>query len=146
MKREITFNKNKLFDSIKQGEVLYSAGIWLSSIPNGTWVLKLERKPTQRTLSQNALMWVWMDAIAEEWSEATDRYYSRDVVKEFLCRKYLPLEMPDGSVVGGSTSGLTTEQMGEFMDKVQAYAATEWGITLLNPEDKMFEQWRNQYE
>jgi hypothetical protein len=147
MKREIVLSKSK------EGAILFGCSYWvdvidtwLKSIGSGTYVLKLEKKQSQRTLSQNALMWVWFDAIAKEFTEATDKYYNRDCVKEFFCRKYLPLELPNGEVVGGSTSGLTTEQMSEFMEKVQAYAATEWGISLLNPEDKMFDQWRNQYE
>lgn len=146
MKREIYFNKSKDGYSVYPGRLLDALSMWLGSLSHGTWVLKLERKQSQRTLSQNALMWVWFDAIAKEWSDATDKCFSREGVKEFFCRKYLPIEMPNGEVVGGSTSGLNTEQMSEFMEKVQAYAATEWGITLLNQEDKMFDQWRSQYE
>lgn len=147
MKREIVIEKKK--DGMLPGPIhtiVELVTIWLRTIGNGTWVLKLERKANQRTLSQNALMWVWFEILAKEWSEASDKYYTRDQLKEFFCRKYLPLEMPDGSVIGGSTSGLTTEQMSEFMDKVQAYAGSEWGIELLNQEDEMFNQWRNQYE
>ena len=140
------FNKRQEVFDIPPVKVQEYVLMWLSSIGSGTWELKLERKASQRTLSQNALMWVWFDAIANEWSEATDRYYSRDSVKEYFCRKYLPVELPDGSVVGGSTSGLTTEQMSEFMEKIQAYAGSEWGISLLSPEDNMFDEWRKQYE
>jgi hypothetical protein len=48
-------------------------------------------------------------------------------------------------VIAGSTKGLTTEQMTEFLNQVQADAATEYGITLPNPEDMYFEVWAKQY-
>lgn len=146
MKRELFFKKGRSGISIPHTDILEYVDMWLHSIGAGDWVLKLERKQTQRSLSQNSLMWIWFDVIAKEWSEATDKYYSRDGVKDYFCRKYLPMELPNGEVVGGSTSILTTEQMTEFLDKVQAYAATEWGITLLSQEDKMFNEWRSQYE
>lgn len=119
--------------------------MWLQTIGRGTWVLKLEKKAAQRTVSQNALMWTWFDVIAKEWAEATDRCYTKEQVKEMFTRKFLPIDTPLG-VVGRSTSSLTTEEMSEFMDKVHAYVSTEWGIELLNPEDKMFNEWKSQYE
>ena len=147
MKREIVLSKGA------DGSILIGCGswydvinTWLKSIGTGMWVLKLEKKASQRSISQNKLMWLWFEAIAQEFTEASEEYYSRDAVKEYFCRKFRPLRMPDGEIVGGSTSNMTTEEMTEFLDKVQAYAATTWGITLMNPEDKMFDQWRNQYE
>ena len=86
-----------------------------------------------------------VDAIAKEWTDATDRQYTKEQVKEMFTEKYLPIETPMGTV-GRSTSELTTEEMSDFLTKVQAYAATEWDITLLSPADKMFNEWKEQYE
>lgn len=147
MKREIVLSKGK------DGSILIGCGswyevinTWLKSIGQGTWVLKLERKQSQRSISQNKLMWLWFEAIAQEFTEASEETYSREVIKEYFCRKFRPLRMPDGEIVGGSTSCMTTEEMSEFLEKVQAYTLTTWGIELKSPEDKMFDQWRNQYE
>jgi hypothetical protein len=87
-----------------------------------------------------------MEALSKEWAEATDDHYTKEQWKEFFARKFLPVTGPCGEIVGGSTSALTTEQMTEFLTKIQAYAATEWGITLLGAEDSMFNEWRSQYE
>ena len=54
------------------------------------------------------------------------------------------MDTPRGRIAG-HTSGLTTEQMTEFLNKVQADAASEYGITLPNPEDLYFEMWAEQY-
>ena len=147
MKREINIRKERgELTGCTFGSICGAVKMWIETVPNGEWVLRIEKKKTQRSVSQNALMWIWFSVIAQEWSEATDRYYSKESVKEFFCRKYLPIELPNGEVVGGSTSGLTTEQFTEFLNKIQAHAATEWGITLFGAEDEMFNEWKEQSE
>lgn len=145
MKREKVFTIDQHGCDVSISNMFDLVNMWMRTIGSGTWVLKLEKKPVQRSISQNALMWVWFDAIAQEWSEATDRCYTKESVKDMFTAKYLPVTMPDGSVVGRGTSGLSSEEMAEFLTKVQAYAQTEWGISLLSPEDMMFNEWRNQY-
>lgn len=144
MKREITIVKSEGFEPAVYN-INEMVDMWLRSCPNGEWTLKLEKTKHQRSTSQNALMWIWFDAIAKEWTDATDKQYTKEQVKEMFTAKYLPVDTPMGRV-GKSTSGLSTEEMSAFLEKVQAYAATEWNITLLSPEDKMFNEWRNQYE
>lgn len=119
--------------------------MWLDTCPNGDWVLSMEKEKKQRSVSQNALMWLWFDVIAKEWSDATDVMYTKEQVKDMFTRKFLPMDTPMG-VIGKSTSSLSVDEMTEFLNKVQAYATSEWGISLLSAEDKMFDTWRRQYE
>lgn len=146
MKREIVFSKSGGALTVPVGTLVDTVVMWASTISGGEWSLKLEKAKKQRGVSQNALLWVWMDAIAKEWADATDQHYTKEQFKEFFAREFLPVTGPDGSVIGGSTSALTTEQMNTFLTKIQVYAAERWGITLLGSEDKMFNEWRNQYE
>lgn len=145
MKREIVFSKDKMSLTRSMTDILGVVQMWIGGASTGTWVLKMEKKPVQRSISQNALMWIWFDAIAKEWTEATDRTYTKDMVKEMFTAKYLPMETPMG-IVGKSTSTLSVDEMAEFLTKVQAHAASEWGISLLSPQDKMFYEWQSQYE
>lgn len=145
MKREITIVKSEGFEPAVYN-INETVDMWLRTCPNGEWVLKLEKPKNTRSNSQNALLWVWMEVMSKEWAEATDDHYTKEQWKEFFARKFIPVTGPDGQTVGGSTSGLTPEQMTEFLNKIQAYAATEWGITLLGAEDKMFNEWKEQYE
>ena len=146
MKREIDIKKEPLACSRSIEELWRVVEMWITTCPNGEWTLKLEKKVRQRGLSQNALLWVWMEVLSKEWAEATGDHYTKEQWKEFFARKFLPVTGPDGEIVGGSTSALTTEQMTEFLTKIQAHVATEWGITLLGAEDQMFNEWRSQYE
>lgn len=150
MKREIIFRKTQHgceAVNVPEGKTVADMFyMWLDTVSIGEWVLKFEKKSTKRGLSQNALLWVWMEVMSKEWADATDDHYTKEQWKEFFARKFLPVTGPGGEIVGGSTSALTQEQMTEFLNKIQSYAATEWGVALLGAEDNMFDEWRKMYE
>ena len=118
---------------------------WMQFAANGTYAVSLERKREQRSIPQNKLMWMWFKAIADVWSDATGRKYLSEDVHDAYCIMFLPREAPNGMRYAGSTSALTKEEMTDFLNKVHADAATEYGITLPNPDDQLFEAWAAQY-
>ena len=142
MKRIVVYNKDK--GTTNSPEVLETIQLWLDTVRNGQYTIEMKKVVGKRSISQNKLMWLWFSAIADAWSDATGRVFTRNEVHDAYCQMFLPIDTPKGRV-GGSTSGLSTEEMSEFLEKVHADAADD-GITLLNPEDKMFEQWAMQYE
>ena len=142
MKRLVIYNKDKYTNN--NSEVIDRVMLWLSTALNGNYTIEMKRVQEKRSISQNKLMWVWFDVIADAWSDATGRVFTRNDVHDAYCLMFLPVDTPKGRV-GGSTSGLSTEQMSEFMEKVQADAASD-GIVLLNPEEKFFDEWAAQYE
>lgn len=124
--------------------VISTLDSWLCSCGNGQYILSLKRKQTKRSISQNSLMWLWFAAIAQAWEDATGWAWNAQDVHDAYCLMFLPKNTPKGRIAG-STSALTTEQMTEFLNKVQADAQTEYGIQLPNPEDQYFETWAEQY-
>ena len=120
--------------------------IWLDAITPGIYVLKLERKPSIRSVSQNRLMWLWFAAIAEGWSDATGRVYTAQDAHDFYCLMFLPKVSPDGERYGGSTSGLTVDEMTVFLDRIKQHALEEYSIDLPNPDALQFEAWAEQYD
>jgi hypothetical protein len=99
----------------------------------------------QRSIPQNKLYWCWVALICEETGA------DRDEVHTELKRRYLPSE----SVVGLygevikrpiSTSKLNTAQFTAYLEKVQVLASSELGIVLPVPEDRIFEEFYEQYE
>ena len=142
MKRILDYIKDK--GTNNSSEVLDMIQLWLDTVRIGRYTIEMKKVVEKRSISQNKLMWLWFSAIADAWSDATDRAFTRNDVHDAYCLMFLPIDTPKGRV-GGSTSGLSTEEMSEFLEKVHADAADD-GITLLNPEDKMFEQWAMQYE
>jgi len=94
-------------------------------------VTEEERK---RTGEQNRLFHgPILDAISEQawWG---GKRYPKEFWKEYMRRRYLLKDeytTPDGEVVQTywSTADLNVGQMTEFLNKVQAEAATEWGVS-----------------
>lgn len=142
MKRIIELHKNKFANNVSC--VLENINTWLHSCGYGEYILEMKKKPKPRTINQNRLMWLWFNAIAKEWSDGTGRVITSQNVHDAYCEMFLPVDTPKGRV-GGETKGLSTDEMATFLDKIQADAAGD-GIVLPNPEDKMFEHWRMQYE
>lgn len=143
MSKSILVNKIKN-QTLNVSEILAQVELLLSDATYGTYLLTFERAKKPRSSEQNRLMWLWFTCIAKSWSEATNRAFTSQDVHDAYCLMFLPIQTPKGAVAG-KTSGLTTEQMTEFLNKVQADAASEYGITLPNPEDRYFEIWAKQY-
>ena len=114
-----------------------------SQLRNGRYRLIIERYTEPRTLSQNALMWLWFTCIEQE--TGTDK----QDVHDYYCNLYLrrtTIIKGKETVIAGSTSKLNTLQMTDFLNKVKADAATELGITLPLPEDRYYNEFVNEYK
>ena len=93
------------------------------------WVLTITRR--KRTSKQNRRYW-GRGVLAQIAEQATvnGRLYSADVWHEQFKRMFIGVdELPDGSVIGKSSTRLTTVEFSQFCDEVEAYAASELGVT-----------------
>jgi inosine-uridine nucleoside N-ribohydrolase len=111
-------------------------------LPNGQYVLTVKKKTTPRSRNQNALMWMWFQCI----SEATGN--TKEEVHDAYCYMFLSRPVTFGRRQGSvpcGTSHLTSSEMKDFLDKVQADAAAELGITLPNPDDLYYQEFYEQY-
>ncbi|PAT31866.1 hypothetical protein CLI92_09155 [Vandammella animalimorsus] len=92
------------------------------------WVLRVSRR--KRTLRQNRRYWGngVLKQIAEQ-ATVNGRMFDAQTWHEFFKRRFIGVvELPDGSVVGKSSTGLSTAEFCRFSDEVEAYAATELGV------------------
>ena len=112
-----------------------------SQLRNGRYRVKIERFTEPRTMSQNALMWLWFTCIEQE--TGTDK----QDVHDYYCNRFLRRTSyfrGKEMVITGSTSKLNTVQMTDFLNKVQADAAAELGITLPLPADRYYNEFINE--
>ena len=130
---------------VGEDRIIDQVRMWLGDASNGNYTLSFDRVKRPRSNEQNKLMWVWFTCIARSWSEATGIVFTPQNVHDAYCLKFLPVTMPNGQNISGSTSKLNSEQMTEFLDRVQADAATEYGIKLLSLSDLNYEEWSRQY-
>ena len=113
-----------------------------STLQNGTYTIIVKRASEKRSISQNDLMWMWLSCIERETGTSKDDIYM------YYCKKFLMKTIRVGEKlerIYSTSSKLNTEQMKSFLDKIQADALSELGITLPNPEDRFFEQFYQQF-
>lgn len=101
---------------------------------SGRWVLTVTRR--KRTKRQNRRYW-GRGVLAQIAEQATvgGKLYSAETWHELFKRRFIGVEeLPDGSVVGKSSTGLTTAEFCAFCDQVEAYAASHLGVTFYDLE------------
>lgn len=112
-------------------------------LPNGTYDVVVKRHREHRTLSQNDLMWMWLKCIEDATGTPKQDIYLH------YCKKFLLRRVSIGDkteTVYDTSSRLNTQQMTEFLNNIQADAATELGIILPTPQDKYFETFFQTYK
>lgn len=110
---------------------------------NGEHILTITKQVKKRTLDQNRLMWLWFACIENETGTA------KEDIHDYYCLKFLFRNTVINGVeqtIASGTSKLSTVSMKDFLDKVQADAASEFGITLPNPEDLYWQEFENHYK
>ena len=101
-----------------------------ASLQNGAvWVLEVKKR--KRTAKQNRRYW-GNGVLAQIAAQAcvNGKLYSAEVWHEQMKRQFIGvIELPNGEVIGQSSTELTTAEFCEFCDKVEAYACTDLGVT-----------------
>lgn len=93
------------------------------------WVLTIKRR--KRTAAQNRRYW-GNGVLAQIAAQAVvnGRLFSAETWHEQFKRQFIGvIELPNGEVIGKSSTELDTKEFCEFCDKVEAFAATELGVT-----------------
>lgn len=113
-----------------------------ATLRNGKYLVTITKHKEPRSIDQNALMWMWFTCIEMETGTP------KQDVHDYYCRKFLRKTiMWNGrtEVVAEGTSKQSKERMTVFLNQVQADAATEFGITLPTPEDRYYDEFKEQY-
>ena len=96
---------------------------------SGRWVLTVTRR--KRTKAQNKRYW-GQGVLAQVAAQAVvnGKQYDAETWHEMFKRLFIGVvELPNGEVVGKSSADLTTAEFSEFCAQVEAYAASELGVT-----------------
>lgn len=96
--------------------------------------------PPTRTNSQNRLYWKWVNAIRLHILDSTGKAFSSDEVHEFFKSKFLPSrEVEIGGEVRnckGSTAVLNTQDMAEYMDRIDSFCVESLRLYLPYPGEE----------
>ena len=110
---------------------------FLSQVLQGghRWVLTISKR--KRTKPQNARYW-GKGVLAQIAAQAVvnGRLYSAETWHEQFKRDFIGFdELPNGQIVGKSSKDLSTTEFSEFCTAVEAFAATELGVTFYELEE-----------
>ena len=98
------------------------------------WVLTVGVR--KRTKPQNKRYW-GKGVLAQIAAQAAPngRLYSAETWHEQFKRMFIGVEeLPSGEVIGKSSTGLSTSEFSDFCAQVEAYAASELGVTFYELE------------
>jgi len=123
---------------IVRDEVLRKRVIQLLSALNldGPWEITVKPYRKRRSLSQNSLLWLWLNEVADHVSQHTGM--DVDDIHAFFKQKFLPakiIEISGETVECRTTTKLTTLEMADYMNKIYAFVTSELGVLLPLPQD-----------
>jgi len=132
--------KRKLHTELDRDMVI--GAIKRLDIAKKTYTVEITEKRIKRTISQNALYWLWLTCIEFETGNG------RNDLHEFFKHEYL---LPEKIIIFGikqnryTTTNLNIEQFKYYLDQIQIFASTELAIKLPDPEDKYWEEFYSFY-
>ena len=100
------------------------------------WKVEVKQDKPRRSRAQNALMWKWIDDIAQKLHEETGQ--DKDDIHEFFKRKFCPvtvISIGSEDAYVRSTKKLNVREMQAYMKAIEGYCASEWAISLPIPEE-----------
>lgn len=118
---------------------------YLDLLPEGKrYNVSITLHREKRSVDQNRLLWLWLGCISAETGQ------DKDSLHDYFKLKFLGF---DTKTLWGtqlyspvSTKSLDTKQFTDYLERVQAFASSELGIILPNPEDQYWEQFYEQYK
>jgi len=124
-------NKAQAWAAIK-AQVYPFLARWLQDGKRLVLTIKLRK----RTAPQNRRYW-GRGVLAHIAEQATvnGKLFSAETWHEQFKRQFIGvIELPSGEVIGKSSKDLSTAEFAEFCQQVEAYAATELGVTFYELE------------
>ena len=91
----------------------------------------------KRSLAQNALMWMWIDAIRLHILDSTGQRFSKEDVHKWLADEFLPSSVVEingrAKRVRAHTSELSVGEMRDYLDRLDYWASAELHCDLPRP-------------
>lgn len=104
------------------------ASVILGLNPKKRWRVEIAQHQERRTLSQNKLLWAIYTEIASETGHTPDEIHEY-CKQRFLPKRLVSFDGKDTEIVG-STSELERPAFSEYVERVRAWAASDFGIVV----------------
>lgn len=98
------------------------------------WEVTIRPHKSKRSIDQNSLYWSWLSIIADETGNTAND------IHEWCRDEFLPCSEIKVAGVAHlarpSTTALTTKEMTDYLNRIEAWAGTDLGIILPSPDDR----------
>lgn len=123
------------------------ADAYYRKLMSGTDPFELTKKSRKRTLSQNALFHVWCQVLADHLGYVSLEECKSDVKRNLLGMRER-VDHFTGEVVKDDyhTSGMSTKELSDLMDRMKIWAQTEFGCYLPYWKEPGYEEMMEQYK
>lgn len=145
MPKTIRFSKSG--GKVDTAAVAAQFGQAVRTLPNGNYSMTIRREHKHRTFPQNKLLWMWLACILKEHGNEVTEELKTDLYNQY-CKKFLSYTsflFGKAEECNRTSSQLNTKEFGEFLDRIQADAASEYGIILPSPQDQYFAEFEEEY-
>ena len=137
----------EIFVTKRDGEIVNKKAVraaWDSTPPNGRFVMKIEDK-NKRSLPQNAYYWSCVVPLVKDglrdagYDEIKTEEDAHEVMKHLFLRQQIGSEKKGGEVLEftRSTTHLTKETFGEYLESIWKWSAEFLGVTIPNPGEQV---------
>lgn len=116
------------FLSRSEADLRKIAAVLLALNPLKPWRVEIKRHQERRTLSQNKLLWAIYTEIANETGHSSEEIHEY-CKATFLPKRIVSFDGKDYEIVG-STAELDKPAFSEYVERVTAWAASDFGITV----------------
>lgn len=115
-----------------------ATGLWaylrenwrIASLAGRPLAVTVTQYKEKRSQEQNKRYWAILGEIAERVN-MNGKVFSAESWHEYFRRYFIGCdELPDGGVIGISTTTLSVEEFSEYMEKITAFAASNLGLEL----------------
>lgn len=116
------------------------------NLEKGSYEVTIKKKSGKRSLSQNALFWLWMKALEKDSETGYSKEEWHDIFQSMFCpRTEVWVGETKVEKIRG-TSSLTKDEMKDLLNRIEHFSYHELNFSLPNPDDYRFDQFIEQYE
>jgi len=109
------------------------------NIAQPIYKVTIEPYKAKRSVSQNRLLWLWMNEISNKYYETRGKLYSPDMWAEYFKQNFIESAITEirGEAIkmAKTTTQMTTKEFTDYLEKIDIYVVSELDIILPHPDD-----------
>lgn len=107
------------------------------NLDSKVWQVEIKPYRKNRSKAQNRLYWKWLTLIGSELGYQRDEMHA--IMADMFLEPITVQAMGKTICVAPSTTKLNTKEFTQYLEQIEIFASSEFGITLPRPDDLYWE-------